>query len=210
MPKVKESYAEEKKQFIIRCTLDVLKEKNINQLTMRDVIRRTGFSQGTIYQYYKNLDQILNVIICNYMLKMKERLEKCVNENPDFYECYEVICDCMVSLYEESPVMFEAVLGTVSFSKEENPEDDILYKIYLVGEQLNSIIIGLLQKGIEAGIVEKNLNLYVVVSYMWSSIGQAILFSAKKQKYIEEQFGIDVSMYRKQSFAMLLKSIKRS
>lgn len=32
----------------------------------------------------------------------------------------------------------------------------------------------------------------------------------KKHKYIEEQFGINVAEYRKQSFAMILKSIKQS
>lgn len=207
MPKVKETYADEKKQFIIQCTMDVLKEKNIHQLTMRDVIKKTGFSQGTIYQYYKNLNQILNVITCDYMEKMKKEIEKCVNETPDFYQCYARICDCMISLYKDSPVMFEAVLGTVSFSKEEDVADEILHKIYLVGEELNQVVICLLKKGMENGIVDKGLNLYVTVSYMWSSIGQAILFSDKKREYIRQQFGILVEEYRRQCFEMILKSI---
>lgn len=208
MPKVKETYTEEKKQYILQCTTDVLKEKHIHKLTMRDIIRKTGFSQGTIYQYYRNLEQILNVLILNYMHRMKEEIEASICEKQDFYQCYEAVCECMVRLYEESPVMFEAVLGTVAFSKEENPEDEVLYEIYLAGEQLSEMIIRLLKNGMKNGIVEEDLNLHVAVFYLWSSIGQAILFSSKKKDYIFQQFGLDDREYRRLSFEMIIKSVK--
>ena len=210
MPKVKESYTEEKKEFILHCTREVLREKAFNQLTMRDVIRKTGFSQGAIYQYYKNLDEILNVIICQYMYRMKEEIESCTKEETEFDSCYEAVCNCLVRLYEESPVVFEAVMGEVSFSREKGSKDDVLHEIYLVGEELNEIIIRILKKGMENGIVESDLNLYVAVFYMWSSIGQTILFSNKKKEYIRQQFGMDDVAYRKQSFELIIKSIRKS
>lgn len=213
MPKVKESYTEEKKEFILHCTREALKEKPFGQLTMRDVIRKTGFSQGTIYQYYKNLDEILNVIICRYMHRMKEEIESCMARETEFDRCYEAICNCMVSLYEESPALFEAVMGEVSYSKENSKEkgleNDVLYEIYLVGEELNEIIIRILKRGMESGSVESGLNLHVAVFYMWSSIGQTILFSSKKKEYIRQQLGMDDGAYRKQSFELIIKSIRR-
>ncbi len=210
MPKVKESYTEEKKEFILHCTKEALKEKAINQLTMRDVIRKTGFSQGTIYQYYKNLGEILNVIICRYMHRMKEEMESCLEKETEFNRCYEAVCNCMVSLYKESPVLFEAVMGEVSYSKGKGMEKDVLYEIYLVGEELNEMIIRILKKGMESGIVESGLNLHVTVFYMWSSIGQTILFSSKKKEYIRQQLGMDEEEYRRQSFELIIKSVRKS
>ncbi len=213
MPKVKESYTAEKKEFILHCTKEALKEKAYNQLTMRDVIRKTGFSQGTIYQYYKNLDEILNVIICRYMHRMKEEIESCLEKEIEFNRCYEMVCNCMVSLYKESPVLFEAVMGEVSYSKENSKgkglENDVLHEIYLVGEELNEVVIRILKKGMESGSVESGLNLHVAVFYMWSSIGQTILFSSKKKQYIRQQLGMDEEEYRRQSFELIIKSVRK-
>lgn len=213
MPKVKESYTEEKKEFILHCTKEALKEKAFNQLTMRDVIRKTGFSQGTIYQYYKNLDEILNVLICRYMYRMKEEIESCLEKETEFNRCYEAVCNCMVSLYNESPVLFETIMGEVSYSKENSEgkdlEKDVLYEIYLVGEELNEMIIRILKKGMESGIVESGLNLHVTVFYMWSSIGQTILFSSKKKQYIRQQLGMDDGEYRRQGFELIIRSVRK-
>lgn len=58
MPKVKDEYIEDKKNFILECTGEILKEKPLYLITMRDIIKKAGFSQGVIYRYYANLDEI--------------------------------------------------------------------------------------------------------------------------------------------------------
>lgn len=58
MPKVSKEYAENKRNLIIKCANEVFKEKPLYQITMRDIIVKTGFSQGTIYRYYANVDEI--------------------------------------------------------------------------------------------------------------------------------------------------------
>ena len=58
MPKVKDGYLADKKNFILECTGEILKEKPLYLITMRDIIKKAGFSQGVIYRYYANLDEI--------------------------------------------------------------------------------------------------------------------------------------------------------
>lgn len=208
MPKVTDSYLEEKREFIVDCTRKVLENKSFRQITMRDVIRETGFSQGAIYKYYNNLEEILNVIICDAMKKMKTALKSCLADYVDFDKCYKDICNCMIKLYEDSPEIFEAMLKEVSYCTESDGENNILFEIYQVGEELNDIIITLLQKGIDSGIVKPDLNLNIAVFYMWSGIGQIIIFSFNKQKYIEQQFGMKRAEYMEQSFDLIIRSIK--
>lgn len=52
MPKVTTKYLTDRKDFILECTNEVLKEKPLYQITMRDIIKKAGFSQGAIYRYY--------------------------------------------------------------------------------------------------------------------------------------------------------------
>lgn len=207
MPKVNESYYEERKHYIIDCTYRVLRKKSLKEINMRDVIRETGFSQGTIYNYYKSIDEIRSVIIFQYMKAMQERLSCTIAQNSDFEGCYKKICNTMIDMYEENPELFEGVLGTISFNSVSHGNNDILYSVYQAGEALNYTIIDLLQKGRKDGIVREDLNLYVAVFYLWSGIGQTIIFSHSKQEYIETCFHMSREMYMEQGFELVIRSI---
>lgn len=58
MPKVTDEYMTDKKNYILQCTHEILQEKPLYLATMRDIIKRAGFSHGIIYHYYANLDEI--------------------------------------------------------------------------------------------------------------------------------------------------------
>lgn len=207
MPKVNHTYYEERKNYIIECAYRVLQNKSLSELTMRDVIKETSFSQGTIYNYYKNIDEIVSVIVCRYMIHMRQELSDCITDSGDFYDCYRRICDCMVRLHQENADLFEGMLGKISYSAIPLEKDDVLYQVYQAGEELNDLIIDLLQNGIRAGMIRENINLCVTVFYLWSGIGQIIVFSYNKQKYIEEQFHMSRQEYMKQGFELIIHSV---
>lgn len=207
MPKVDVTYFQERKKYILDCTLQVLSEKPLQQVNMRDIIRKTGFSQGTIYNYYKNIDEIMSVIICQYMRQMKDALADCVKKSQGFKDCYHKICETMMDLHEREPELFEAMMGKIAYRAERTDEHDSLYEIYQVGEELNDLIIAVLKEGIEKGVVKTGINLYVAVFHLWSSIGQTILFSYQKQYYIENQLQLSRREYMEQSFALIIRSV---
>ena len=63
MPKVSHDYVEKKKNSIIEAALSVCKAKPLYEIAMRDIIRASGLSQGGIYRYYSDLDEILVAVI---------------------------------------------------------------------------------------------------------------------------------------------------
>lgn len=63
MPKVTPDYFDQKKERILNAALDVCKRKPLFQITMKDIIRETGISQGGIYRYYKSIDEILVAVM---------------------------------------------------------------------------------------------------------------------------------------------------
>ena len=58
MPKVSEEYIQNKKATIIRAAYDLCIQKTISTVTMQDIIDATGFSQGGIYRFYRDIDEI--------------------------------------------------------------------------------------------------------------------------------------------------------
>ncbi len=63
MPKISLEYVIRKKNTILEAALSVCKVKPLYEITMRDIIRASGISQGGIYRYYSDLDEILVVVI---------------------------------------------------------------------------------------------------------------------------------------------------
>lgn len=58
MPKVTEQYYKEKKNQILDVAFEIVREIPLYEVTMRDIIKKVGCSQGMIYRYYNNVDEI--------------------------------------------------------------------------------------------------------------------------------------------------------
>ena len=63
MPKVSHEYVQEKKNSILEAAIAVCQVKPLYDITMRDIIKASGVSQGGIYRYYSDLDEILIEVI---------------------------------------------------------------------------------------------------------------------------------------------------
>ena len=63
MPKVKDEYLKDKREQILDAAYRVCMQKPVYAITMRDVIAETGWSQGAIYRYFKNVHFIVFELI---------------------------------------------------------------------------------------------------------------------------------------------------
>ena len=65
MPKVTQEYFDNKRRKIVESCYQVCLRKPVEMVTISDVIAETGLSQGGIYRFYKDLDEILTDMISN-------------------------------------------------------------------------------------------------------------------------------------------------
>jgi len=63
VPKVSDEYFTNKKKTIVEAAIRVCKSKPAYSVTMRDVVKECGISQGGIYNYFSNIDEIFAEII---------------------------------------------------------------------------------------------------------------------------------------------------
>ncbi|MCR4939270.1 MAG: hypothetical protein K5930_04060 [Treponemataceae bacterium] len=104
MPKVSEEYIEKKKDYIVDCTYKICLRKPVEMVTMTDLIQETGLSQGGIYRFYKNLDEIL----CDMIAGMRknynfiDRLEEITRHKEiSFEETVNKVCGTLADAMEE-------------------------------------------------------------------------------------------------------------
>lgn len=82
MPKVTEEYIQKKKQQILEAAYQLCIEKTMGTVTMQDIINRTGLSQGGIYRFYHDIDEIFSEMILQLRqaVNLKEKIDKLFQE----------------------------------------------------------------------------------------------------------------------------------
>ena len=70
MPKVTEEYIIKKKKMITDAAYELCLQKTVSTVTMQDIIDRTELSQGGIYRFYKDIDNIF----ADMIRQMRERV----------------------------------------------------------------------------------------------------------------------------------------
>lgn len=78
MPKVTEEYIQNKKNMIIDAAYTLCLRQTVSTVTMQDIINETGLSQGGIYRFFKDIDDIFSNMLL--FLRKKESIKEKVDE----------------------------------------------------------------------------------------------------------------------------------
>lgn len=135
MPKVTEEYIKNKKKMIVRAAYDLCIQKTVSTVTMQDIIDATGFSQGGIYRFYKDIDEIFKDMLVDnrQRVTIKPQLDEIFAdaESEDvksvLHKVFELLADFMTSelmgivkinfelsvLSMNAPLRVEKILGEI-------------------------------------------------------------------------------------------------
>ena len=95
MPKVSEEYFDNKRKIILDAALKVFSKKPSYTVSMKDIIKESKLSQGGVYKYYSNIDDIIiSLINRNKILVNPKNIIKDNYNNPEkaifeFLEAYK-------------------------------------------------------------------------------------------------------------------------
>lgn len=114
MPKVTDEYLVDKKNYILKCTGEILKIKPLYSVTMRDIIKKAGFSQGIIYHYYASLDEIyIDYINKNTTYNLLEQnIDLLLNS--ELTE-KEILSECIIAIGKYIEELLKSVGGRTCF-----------------------------------------------------------------------------------------------
>jgi len=176
MPKVSHEYVIRKKNAILEAALSVCAVKPIYEITMRDIIRASGVSQGGIYRYYSDLDEILVAIInqANANADYKQAVDEIIESSDAPKKTIEKLFTFLGQYINENistvgKIQFEL---TILFANNPERQMKILPNItenesgqYLVERIFNTI-----HEGISLGIFQPEVPLNHLFTFIMTSI----------------------------------------
>ena len=135
MPKVTKEYIQNKKNKIIDAAYTLCLRQTVSTVTMQDIINETGFSQGGIYRFYKDIDDIFSdmLLFLRQQESIKEKLDEILMQADELSPTVitNLIFDMLADFMKRELMGIEKIDFELSVLAMNNPEivDKILKKI---------------------------------------------------------------------------------
>ena len=131
MPKVNEEYFTEIKNQILKAAFEVCKEKPAYDVTMSDVVARTGMSQGGVYKYFGNIDSVLAALIdkANSVGNYETEIDAVMAPGKSSAQILKELFDLSERYFSDMLISYNKILFELSSLFAYNPEKEkAIYK----------------------------------------------------------------------------------
>lgn len=182
-------------------------KKGIENTSMNDIAKASGYSKATLYVYFKNKEELIGVLVLESMQKLHDYINSALKQSNDTKERYKKICHALVTYQEEYPFYFKMALETIKIDFETTnflPEEK---ETFLVGEQINDALSAFLEDGIKKGDVRPDIEILPTIVSFWGMLAGLIQLAANKEAYMEQSMGKSKREFLLYGFELLYHSI---
>lgn len=177
MPKVTEEYIQNKKNMIIDAAYALCLKKTVSTVTMQDIINETGLSQGGIYRFYKDIDEIFSDMILHLREKedIKEKTDEILSKADELpaREITDLLFDMLADFMKRELMGISKIDFELSVLAMNDPErvDKILKNIPGAGnmEYLTMRTMEYFTKQVSLGRIRPRVSVEELLSYIVSA-----------------------------------------
>ncbi|MBE0662783.1 MAG: TetR/AcrR family transcriptional regulator [Bacteroidales bacterium] len=144
----------QRQQEIIEASIELIAEKGIQGLTMKNISKEIGISEPAIYRHYDNKIEILKSILDYFFNNMKNILESELNSESTAFEKISNIFNRHFKSFSEKPQLLAVIFSEELFRN----ETSLSNKVAAIMEQNTLMVQNILEKGQQNAEVDPNLN----------------------------------------------------
>ncbi len=181
MPKVSKEYLDSKKNQILDAAFEVFMKKPLFAVTMQDIIDHAGFSQGAIYRYFKDIDEII-IDVHNRSFRSidyKDKLKDILNQELKPEEVIREAFLCLAQYINHSSSLFSKIRFELLMLYEAYPKRGEKIQNGLKVKESNHSALELAftfaMKHIESGYFKPVMPLYKIASFVSASCDGILL-----------------------------------
>lgn len=196
-----------RREEILDAAQHVFFEKGLYVATMDDIAERAELSKGTLYLYYKSKEDLYLAVMMRGMEILRDMFTKVAKSGESAAKMLVNLGDAYFSYFSNHREYFRMIhfLQTPQFHKQVT--DDMKKSCGTLNRHVWDLVDGILQRGINEGILRKDLNPAEVGIILWSSATALMLRIDSESPIWKEGFHIDLTQTLKLSNSLLFDAI---
>ncbi|MFU8844408.1 MAG: TetR/AcrR family transcriptional regulator [Bacteroidales bacterium] len=139
---------------IIETSIELIAEKGIQGLTMKNLSKSIGISEPAIYRHYENKIEILKSILDYFFVHVKNILEKELNTADSALQKISNIYSRHFEQFSQKPQLLAVIFSEELFRN----EPSLSRKVAVIMEQNRQMIQSILEAGQKNGEIDAGLN----------------------------------------------------
>jgi len=182
-------------------------QNGIETTTVDEIAREAGYSKATVYVYFRNKEEIIDVLVLESMKLLRDSIHEALVTHTGAKSRYLGICRALRRCQEEQPLYFELAVGEIRVDLE-NPDClPVERDIWEAGEEINAEMAGFLKEGIESGEIRSYISILETVFLFWASLSGVIRMAERKKQYLETSMSISKQQFLDHGFETLWRCI---
>ncbi|MEM0996889.1 MAG: TetR/AcrR family transcriptional regulator [Bacteroidota bacterium] len=179
--------AEARKQQIIAAADLVLLDGGIEGFTVDQVIARAQIAKGTVYNHYRNKDEMLAELGIKALQLLLDRFTTATDAENYSSKKIAALCLACYDYYREFPDYFELI------SYMERPEFNINYATHLkISQKIQRFTNDLIVHGQSRGEIKSEISPTLTGYIIWASCMGVVQFVDSKKKLLTNHHEIDI------------------
>ena len=138
---------------------------------------------------------------------MEKEFEKIIKDNDDFMIRWKQIFSAKLSFDRNCPMDVKLIQSTRSKEIQKNMDSEALQKIISIGQRIEEMLAGIMEKGVAEGIVRDDIHPVFAVSVLTSGFDNLFQLVRSKGSYLRERCGMDEGQMLETGFDQLMSSI---
>ena len=203
----KEREKEQRREEILDAAQRVFFEKGLSTATMDEIAETAELSKGTLYLYYKSKEDLYLAVMMRGMEILLEMFAEVARSNDSVPKLLIRLRDAYTAYFNNHRDYFRMMhfLQTPQFHKQ--VDDEMRRNCGTLNRRIWDLVNGILQRGIDEGILRNNLNPVEVGIILWSSATALMLRIDSEHQIWKETFHIDLVDTLKLSDTLLFDAI---
>lgn len=151
---------------ISRAALKLFTQKGINSTTTKEIARKAGVAEGTIYIYFKSKDELAYSLFVEHMNNFRQQLLKSICDSTDPLQSIQGLVETFYNFARNESVEYEYIV--IGHHTE-------LKKMPAIKLKPKDTFVETIKEGIESGIFRK-MDPNIAASYVIGMITRSVMF----------------------------------
>ena len=196
-----------RKKTILEAAEKLFVQKGYEATGMDEICMLSSLSRRTVYSYFDSKQEILYAIMSEHLSSLEKEFEKIIKDNDDFMICWKQIFCAKLSFNRNCPMDVKLIQSTRSKEIQKNMDSEALQKIISIGQRIEEMLAGIMEKGVAEGIVRDDIHPVFAVSVLTSGFDNLFQLVRSKGSYLRERCGMDEGQMLETGFDQLMSSI---
>ena len=203
----KEREKEQRREEIINAAEKVFFEKGLQIATMDEIADRAELGKSTLYLYYKSKEDLYLAVLLRGSEILLHRFEKVVASGGPTLKLIADLGEAYYDFFKEDKNYFRMMYFFENPQMHKQVSPEMMELCSTSNWRIWNLIIGLIQRGMDEGIIQKNLNPRQIAVMLWSNSNGLMRQMDRDDNYWNEKMGVDLEDTLRLTHALLLEAI---